>query len=282
MNLAERQQHLIKNLSTIYDQSEAMNIAKLVVESVTGGTVNKTEPKNISLKDEEAGKIHSIEKRLLQHEPVQYILNEAWFYDIPFYVDKNVLIPRPETEELTEWVIKEHCKKDNVTIIDIGTGSGCIPVILRRKLPQVRVLSCDISETALRVAEKNATKYNTKIDFLLLDILDKNYWHQLPKADVIVSNPPYIPINEKKSLNKNVADYEPEIALFVPDNNPLIFYETIAMLGKEKLNKAGCIYVEIHEELSNVVTTLFEKMKYQVSLKKDLQGKNRMIKAIVR
>jgi release factor glutamine methyltransferase len=204
-----------------------------------------------------------------------------------FYVDRNVLIPRPETEELVEWIVKEVKGKNDaqahpsgkVKILDVGTGSGCIAISLK-KLSVTEVWACDISDEALNVARINADALNATIDFIPLNFLDADQRKQLPAIDIIVSNPPYIPRNEKTEMKRNVVGYEPSTALFVPDDDPLTFYKAIADFGREKLNKGGNIYAEIHENLGESVNNLFLSKGYQtVYLKKDLQGKDRMIKA---
>lgn len=278
MGLKDLQQEFITTLQKHYPAAEAENIWFLVMEHLTEIDFRKNHHQPFEPDGCFVDMITTIRKRLLKSEPVQYILNEAWFYDIPFYVDKNVLIPRPETEELVEWVIKENQGKETLTILDIGTGSGCIPIILKRKLPQAAVYSCDISEAAIEVAKKNARKHKTEIGFLELDILDQKSWEQLPDADIIISNPPYIPEADKKSMRDNVLLYEPETALFVKDGNPLLFYDTIAWLGKEKLNAGRSLYVEIHEKLGTQVVQSFQANGYRAEVKKDMQGKDRMVK----
>lgn len=197
-----------------------------------------------------------------------------------FYVDQNVLIPRPETEELVEWIITD-CKFpiNELKILDIGSGSGCIPVALKRKLRKAEVWSCDISEAALKVAKKNADTLGAIINFLLLDILNKEQRERLPSFDIIVSNPPYIPQKERYQMRPNVLEYEPARALFVPDNDPLIFYKAIADFGKTHLNKKGTIYAEIHEDIGEVTSKLFQTAGFTTTIQKDMQGKERMIKA---
>jgi release factor glutamine methyltransferase len=253
----------------------------MVLEKVFG--INSTLSyfnNDIKVDDVQLQKTEEYKNRLLKHEPVQYILNEAWFYDIPFFVDKNVLIPRPETEELVHWIITDHKNKDVAfSILDIGTGSGCIPIILKRKLPDAVVYSCDISETALVVAKKNASKFDTKIHFFQLNILNEDESNALPQVDIMISNPPYIPVTESSTIANNVLQYEPGIALFVSDSDPLIFYSAIATLADKILKPSGQIYVETHEALANKVASLFEQHHFHTQIKKDLQGKNRMVKA---
>ncbi len=221
--------------------------------------------------------------RLLNHEPVQYILNEAWFCGMKFYVDKNVLIPRPETEELVEWIIagNKNQKPKIKNILDIGTGSGCIAITLKNKIPEVEMLACDISNAALAIVRKNAVDLHVSIDLVQLDFLIPDHWKQLPSVDIIVSNPPYVPQKDKEQMQPNVLKYEPTDALFVPDDDVLIFYKAIADFGKEKLNTDGSIYVEIHENLGEAVTRLFQSKGYTTELRKDLQRKDRMVKAIL-
>jgi release factor glutamine methyltransferase len=219
-------------------------------------------------------------ERLLHHEPIQYIINESWFYDIPLYVNNDVLIPRPETEELVNWIIKDNEKNENISLLDIGTGSGCIPVILKRKLPHAAIHACDVSPAALEVAKKNAEKYQLSIHFFQTNFLDETQWSQLPETNIIVSNPPYVPHKDKNQMRANVLQYEPHIALFVQDESALIFYHAIALYGKKKLNRGGIIYVEIHESLGQEVVALFQQNGFIAELKKDMQGKDRIVKAV--
>ena len=188
-------------------------------------------------------------EELLQSKPVQYILNEAWFYKRKYYVNEDVLIPRPETEELVEWIIEDlkYSHKSKIRIIDVGTGSGCIPVTLKLELSNAVVDAIDISGRALLTAQKNADMLKAGINFLQMNFLQNTEWSSLSKYDIIVSNPPYIPINEKKILSKNVAYFEPEIALFVKDNEPFIFYRQMSDFAQLHLKTDGKIYVEVHK-----------------------------------
>lgn len=279
MSLKKLQETFVKKLEQVYVYDEAVNICHLVIENLTG--INLRQQKQASFTPDGCflQMLDEIQSRLLKHEPVQYILNEAWFYDIPFYVNKQVLIPRPETEELVDWIIKEHTGNTGIRILDIGTGSGCIPVILKRKLPAADVTSCDISPEALAVARKNAARHKTPIDFIETDFLDESIRGQLPKADIIVSNPPYVPESDQTAMHKNVLLYEPHTALFVKNEDPLIFYHAIASAGTELLKRGGSIYVEIYEHYGQQTFDLFQQQGYQTVLKKDAQGKDRMIKA---
>ena len=166
-------------------------------------------------------------------------------------------------------------------ILDIGTGSGCIAIALKNKLPHAEVWACDVSDTALTVARKNADDLHALVDFVPIDILDRKQWKQLPIFDIIVSNPPYVQEKDKNSMKPNVINYEPHTALFVPDNDALVFYDAIAEFGKDHLHKEGKIYVEINESLGEKVLNLFQLKGYTTELRKDMQGKDRMVKAVL-
>ena len=167
------------------------------------------------------------------------------------------------------------------SVLDIGTGSGCIPVSLKKKLPQAEVYACDVSEGALAVATRNAATHQTPVHFLQVDFLQANTWSTLPEVDIIVSNPPYIPYSDKSSMLQNVLAYEPHLALFVPNDDALVFYEAIARFAQQKLSNHGCIFVEIHEDLGKKTKELFEAKGFSAEIKKDFQGKDRMVKANV-
>ena len=281
MTLQEGTYAILTKLRKIYVEGEASQMTDWVMEKITGS--QKTERmlyKNAVLTDEEEKQLNNYTARLLQHEPVQYVLNESWFCGLKFYVDKNVLIPRPETEELVEWIISD-CKfpVDELKILDIGCGSGCIPISLKRKIPQAEVWSCDISTNALEIAKRNASESGTEINLIQLDFLDQEEWKTLPLFDIIVSNPPYVPEKDKASLHSNVLEYEPANALFVADNDPLIFYKAIASFGKTHLKKVGNIYVEIHESMGEPTLDIFLSADYHAEIKKDMQQKDRMIKS---
>jgi release factor glutamine methyltransferase len=268
-------------LKSIYEEGEASAISDWLIEHLTGS--KKTDrisqaKKELSPEQEELLAAHL--NRLKENEPIQYVLNEAWFCGLRFYVDKNVLIPRPETEELVEWIITG-CKFpiDELKILDIGTGSGCIPIALKRRLGKAEVWSCDTSKEALQVAERNARNLGAEINLLELDFLDPSKRDQLPAFDIIVSNPPYIPHRERYGMRANVLEYEPAKALFVTDNDPLVFYKAIADFGKAHLRSNAMIYAEINENLGNLSQELFKQNGFRAELKKDLQGKDRMLRA---
>lgn len=276
MTLQETYHSLQKQLSTLYDASEATNIANLVIEHVTSfNRLERLSNKNVLLEENQIHELQSITKNLLQHKPIQYVLGDAWFYEMKFYVNEHVLIPRPETEELVELVTS--CKLPIASILDIGTGSGCIPITLKKKLPKTNITAVDVSADALAVAKKNAVNLQAEINFKQLDFLNELVWNELNSYDIIVSNPPYIKQSESINMNKSVLAFEPHIALFVNDNDALLFYRKIAQFGKTHLNPNGKIFVEINEMLGNETIALFESYGYHTILKKDMQQKDRMI-----
>ncbi len=275
---------LKKKLTEIYDQKEANKITELVFEHITKMTkIELVSGRYRTMTEPEKLQLVEITEKLLAHYPIQYVIEEAWFGGLKFYVDKNVLIPRPETEELIDLITKDKASlvenAESFKIIDIGTGSGCIPVLLKKKMFRAKITAVDISEKALEVAKRNTDAYRAFIEFKKVDILDEKKWDTLDVYDVIVSNPPYVMEKEKEAMQKNVLDYEPGIALFVPDNDPLIFYKKIAAFGLNHLAANGHIYVEINEALGKETSNVFKAAGYITEIKKDMQGKERMIKA---
>ena len=288
MTIHTAYQQLLYQLCTLYDKREAANIADWLMEYITGQKrIDRIIHKNILLNDEQALQLTTFTNQLLQHKPVQYVLNEAWFAGMRFYVDDSVLIPRPETEELVESVVSckllvpsnLEIKNQKSEILEIGTGSGCIPIALKKKLPNATVTAIDISNNALNIAKKNASILQTDVLFKQVNFLDETSWHELGKFDSIISNPPYIKLSESSTMSKHVTSYEPTIALFVPDNDALVFYKKIALFGKQHLTNNGQIFVEINEVLGNETVALFNSFGYKTALKKDLQGKDRMLQA---
>lgn len=285
MTIREAEQETLLQLRNLYDEREASAICDWVLEHLTTKKrIDRLLLKDTVLSNQQIDQLRSIQAQLGNHKPIQYVLNEAWFGGMKFFVNEFTLIPRPETEELVEWVVHEiqNSKFKIQTILDIGTGSGCIPVYIKKKLPHADITAIDISEGALEVAKKNAATYNADIHFELLDFLKKAGWPQLPVFDRIVSNPPYIRQSEETTMAKNVLNHEPALALFVPDDDTLLFYRKIALFGKTHLAEKGQIYLEINEALGAKVLELFEKEGYQVELRKDLQGKDRMVKVFYR
>lgn len=286
MTMSQSYNDLTQKLQTIYGPSESESIADWIFERITGLKKWERRP----LKDQllQKGQQEGLVKywgELQTNKPVQYVLNEAWFYKLKFFVDERVLIPRPETEELVEWAISDQSQngekgKEIVpAILDIGTGSGCIAVALEKGIEGAAVTGIDYSEGALKVAMGNARALGAQVNFRQIDFLDESKWVMLGDFDLIVSNPPYIPFSHKGTLDRNVANFEPKSALFVPDENPLIFYEKIAAFGRLHLNKGGRIYAEIHEDFSGKVRQVFEDFQFRVTEKKDVYGRDRMIMA---
>ena len=224
--------------------------------------------------------IRSYVKRLQENEPFQYILGETEFYGLTIKCDKRALIPRPETEELVDW-ISENSNIEKA--VDICSGSGCIALALKTIYKSASILGVDISEDANDLALQNAQLNKLDVTFETADALDINadFWNTLSDLDLIVSNPPYIPENEKKKMAANVLDFEPRLALFVENNSPIIFYECIAVLALQKLKSGGLLYFELHYLFSAEVIAYLEKIGFQqIEVRKDLQGKNRMLKAV--
>ena len=221
-------------------------------------------------------------ERLQKEEPIQYILGKTEFYGLPFLVDKNTLIPRPETEELVEWILSEIQKiqggnqKTPLAILDIGTGTGCIPITLAKNTVNTVITAIDISAAALRVAKKNAVLNSVPVNFIMLNILKTT---QLPqKYNLIVSNPPYVRELEKVEISANVLENEPHLALFVANKNPLVFYDKIADLAKQQLNENGMLFFEINQYLGKETVKMLEEKGFQnIQLKKDLSGNDRML-----
>ncbi|CAN5463421.1 peptide chain release factor N(5)-glutamine methyltransferase [soil metagenome] len=283
MTIKEQYQLLSQQLQKLYSLTEAETITSWVLEHYTGLSrmaIKTNAEKKLSIHEKQL--IGGALTELLLYRPVQYVLGEAWFKNMAFYVDESVLIPRPETEEIVNWVVETllNAKADK-TILEIGTGSGCIAIAIKKANTQTNVTAVDISSSALMVAKINAEKLKCSIHLLKLDFLAEVHWHSLPKYDVIVSNPPYIPINEKEKLDKNVTDWEPATALFVPDNDTLLFYRKIAAFGKSHLEKDGMIFVECHQDFAKATLELFTTAGYLTTLKKDMFDNDRMVKAIL-
>jgi release factor glutamine methyltransferase len=281
MTIQEARRHGMQRLSAIYPSGEASTISDWVIEHITGTKASDRHLSTIKeLGTEQCLLQEQLLDRLLTHEPVQYVLGEAWFFGLRFKVDSNVLIPRPETEELVEWVI-DNCKfpLSDLNILDIGTGSGCIAIALKRRLGKANVWACDLSKGALGLAAENARNLGADVNFVELDFLSTEARSQLPLFDIIISNPPYIPDRDRAEMHTNVLGFEPHMALFVPDNDGLIFYRAIAEFGKMHLRKDGSIYTEIYEGAGESTLELFQQAGYQPELRKDMQGKDRMIRA---
>jgi release factor glutamine methyltransferase len=296
MTVQEATRQLLFQLFHIYEQREAANIADLVMERVTEWKkIDRVLNKAVPLSDEKVKLLARYTDELLSHKPVQYVLNEAWFYGMNLFVDENVLIPRPETEELVKWVLDEvkhyavHQGKalslsslfQQPAVLDVGSGSGCIALALKKQFPAATVYSCDVSEKALEVARTNATAHRANINFIPCDFLNAVQRDALPHVDFIVSNPPYVPMQNKSAMSLHVVDHEPHLALFVEDSDPLIFYKAIAAFSKTHVAAKGQIFVELHEDMGDAVMEVFALHDFQeIELKKDMQGKTRLLRAV--
>jgi len=278
MTWNEYYRYYLQKLQSIYSLNEAAAVTGLLFENKTGiSRKNIVTNPGKALTGEQIKILDEALAQLLTHKPLQHITGEAWFYNIRFAVNENVLIPRPETEELAKWILDEN--DGDISLLDIGSGSGCIPVALKKNWGSANITSIDISHEALQIAKQNAVANEADVLFMQVDLLDRSAWQQLSNYDIIVSNPPYIPMNEKEKMDLNVTLYEPHTALFVPSHSPLLFYEHIAAFAQVHLNKEGKVYVEIHEGLGTETANIFSAVFKQVEIRKDINGKDRMIKA---
>lgn len=284
MTLREVEKLYIDTLSKLYGLDEAKSLAWLSISFVC--KISRSE--YLSRKEELVSLVHEtsvlkILEELKSGKPLQYILGETEFYDLTFRVNSSVLIPRPETEELVDWILKDPAVKTNpnLRILDIGTGSGCIPIVLKKNLPKAEVWAIDISAEALYTAIGNAAFNKAEVKFYLDDILNpKEADITENKYSVIVSNPPYVTLSEKNLMHQNVLSFEPHIALFVPDNDPLLFYKAIINFAASHLLPNGLLFLEINENLGAATVELLTKSGFEnIQLRTDLREKDRMIRA---
>jgi len=286
MTFREAERIFIDSLISVYDKQEAISLAWLSISH----TFKLERTNYLNLKDTEipVDKYESLFKileELKTGKPLQYVIGETEFFGLNFKVNSSVLIPRPETEELVEWILSDlRISKralEGIRIIDIGTGSGCIPITIKKNIPEAQLYAIDISQEALDISKKNAVLNQTKINFIQDDILESsNTSLNKEKFQIIVSNPPYVMEAEKQQMLPNVLDYEPHMALFVPNNNPLIFYKTIADFAIKHLDTNGLLYLEINENLGEeTINILKEKGLKNIELRQDLRGKDRMIRS---
>jgi len=269
-----------EQLRNYYSDSEIQSLGCLIAEFVCirdKSFVSECKDKQISLNEHII--IQEIIEELKKYRPIQYIIGETEFYGLKFAVDENVLIPRPETEELVEWIIKEEKPRPGYRLLDIGTGSGCIPITLVKRMPEAEAFALDISEKALDIARQNAIRNQVNVHFFQYDILNGNSF-PFPSLtfDCIVSNPPYITLKEKASMEKNVLDYEPHQALFVPGDNPLLFYERIADFARNRLTEGGSLYMETSALNGQASAKALENKQFRsVRLLKDISGNDRIL-----
>lgn len=278
MLIKDYRTHFIKVLTPRYDALEAESFFYLILET-------KFQMKRIDLALQpeivftETDVLYwdSIVEQLLQEIPIQYLLGTTSFFGMDFEVNTNVLIPRPETEELVAWILEKYSKNRHpISILDIGTGSGCIAIALAKNLPNTKVAALDVSELALKTAKQNADRNAVSVTFLQKNILETNNFKET--FDIIVSNPPYVRNLEKVEINKNVLEHEPHLALFVDDNDALLFYRKIAVLAQKSLNKNGELYFEINQYLGKEMIALLEELGYKdIVLRQDIYGNDRML-----
>ncbi len=273
---------LKEKLGALYDLQELRTLGEMIIEHLTQmGRTQQLLARHEVLSEEVHSRASAIIDRLALHEPIAYIIGETYFHGLPFRVNEHVLIPRPETSELIELILSEHAQTHThpLQVLDIGTGSGCIPITLKHKCPAWQVSAIDISEGALQVAHENARRNNTEVSFRQCDILQcegtgRATW------DIIVSNPPYICDAEKADMQPNVLDYEPHTALFVPDNDPLLFYEAIAEYAKKELKKGGMLFFEINRAYGKETLLMIQNKGFnKVTLVQDISKNDRFIVA---
>jgi release factor glutamine methyltransferase len=279
MTYREAEQRLASDLQIIYSNRESGQLASWVMEKITGlQRVDRLLQKNQPLSSDQEEQWVLTGARMLQHEPIQYVLNEAPFMGLVLEVNRHTLIPRPETEELVSWVLDDHPEK-NLRVLDAGTGSGCIALALKQQQPSWEITAGDSSLEALQVAAKNAARYQLHMHFAEMDMLNPQDPGWGGKYQVIVSNPPYIPSKDEASIATHVKAFEPTAALFVPNENPLLFYKALVAAAPLHLEKGGWLYVEINDSLGDATLQLFQNAEWQAELRKDLQGNYRMIRA---
>lgn len=281
MTIRDAKQAIIAAIEPIYDHREAVNIATILMEELTGlSKMDQFLQKQSTFSNDTTSKLNNAVERLSKGEPIQYIIGKAWFMELAFSVNAHTLIPRPETEELVDALIKYLKSRDyqNVRILEIGSGSGCIPIAIAKYYPNATITSVDISPDALEVAKINAHHNGVIINWKQLNFLAKQEWDKIGKFDIVISNPPYIRMAEAATMHTNVLAFEPHTALFVEDNDPLVFYKAIFEFCENHLTEKGAVFLEINETLGTETAALF-KPSYRVEVKKDMQGKERMIMA---
>jgi release factor glutamine methyltransferase len=271
MNISFAIQHFTSSLSEFLGQGEALSCARITLEKITGIPFNSLKVEGeTELSEDEISYLDKVILELKTGRPLQYILNEAWFYNLPFFVDDRVLIPRPETEELVNIILKPYDFDKPIRILDIGTGSGCIPVTIAYHKPHWKVFAIDISKDALDVAVENAAMHNVSVQFQMVDVLNDSYTDAFFKT-----------FDEKKLLNPNVLNFEPHSALFADEQDALIFYRRINQLATKYLNDGGQLYYEINEHRGKEMLDLMKNHNFnEIELIKDINEKNRIIKAV--
>lgn len=278
MLIQEFKRHFFSELSNVYPETEIQSFFTILVEyKLHLSRIQLALEHNFELDNDDFEFLQNALLKLKNQIPIQYIVGETAFYGLIFKVDKNVLIPRPETEELVEWILHNHKNEQFINILDIGTGSGCIAISLAKNLPNATVSALDISDEALNVAKNNAEINQVTVEFIQADILKIEKLEN--NFDIIVSNPPYVRELEKAQMQQNVLSNEPHIALFVENENPLLFYDKIAELAKKYLTQNGVLYFEINQYLGSETVDLLKSKGFKnVEIKKDIYSVDRMVK----
>ena len=283
MNIQKFKKQFFLELANLYPTTEIQSFFNILIEyKLNLSRIDVALQPDLNISETDILFLQKAKNDLKNHIPIQYIIGETEFYGLKFSVNENVLIPRPETEELVDWIVKDYKGKKNIKILDIGTGSGCIAISLAKNVPNAEVFAIDISSEALKTAKQNAKTNSVKVHFTETDILNTTtlLTTLLTTFDVIVSNPPYVRELEKEMMQQNVLDHEPNLALFVKDNNPLLFYNKISDLAKKHLLKNGKLYFEINQYLGNETVALLKSKEFKnIELKKDIYEVDRMIKA---
>jgi len=283
MTLKSLKTYFISSLVDYYPETEANSFFYiLTLHILNKRRIDVSLNYDIEVSNNDKIKFQDTIERLKNHEPIQYIIGKTEFYGLPFKLSNNVLIPRPETEELVDWMIsKFESQKSKIRVLDIGTGSGCIAISLAKNLPDCKIVALDVSSEALKVAKENAKLNNVEVKFIEADILNWNLELDNLEFDVIVSNPPYVRALEKNQMKKNVLDFEPHLALFVEDEDSLLFYRKITQLTNKILKPKGQLYFEINEHLGKEMVKLLRENGFEeIELKSDIFGKDRIIKGI--
>lgn len=281
MTVAEAFTHYTKRLETAIDAAEAHAMMPMLLEYVC--KIDRSDFQKLrgtTLHTAQTEQLTQLTQQILAGKPLQYVLGEAWFCGLKLMVNAQVLIPRPETEELVEWIIA-NCRfpVSALQIMDMCTGSGCIALALKRRIRKATVTAVDVDPGALSVARYNAQQLGISIDVLQADLSDSMGWTPLGATDIIVSNPPYISAAEKAEMSPTVLDHEPHLALFAPEADPLFFYKQLALLAEQKLNPQGQLFTELNASYAQEIGSLFLKAGFQIAIKADMQGKERMLRA---
>lgn len=278
MNISQAKDYFHQQLASVFDEGEENEIFSRVVEHLTA--LSKLEIRFNQRIDINETEFVNIVDQLHTNKPIQYTLGYEWFYNLKLKVNEHVLIPRPETEELVRWIL-DFLKEENLNkpvLIDLGTGSGCIPIILKKQYPLAQVNALDISEKAIELAKENAFDHAAEIQFIVDDILQPKQTYDYT-FDVIISNPPYITIDEKEEMHDRVLSFEPSLALFVTNNDPLQFYKSILLFAKQYLSPNGAIFLELNRDYGEATESLFQQAGFATSLRKDMYGNTRMLMA---